>query len=100
MNQHELVECDSCGNAVTQYPHETPPPYGFNYRTENPDEYYTESFQLCNECVRKIVDWIDDLDESETRIEPVSVNRLASGLARDAEELADLADRLKELTDR
>lgn len=93
----EEVECDSCGNIRLEMPYDRRRAYQFTLE-QGDNTYETRQYQLCNECIRRIVDWVDDTDESETRIEAVSVDRLADGLAEEAQDLAALADRLQQLS--
>lgn len=99
MNQE--YECDGCGNVV-QY-------QSMAFRTDIPlinvtmqldvGEFETNEYTLCNECRRKIVDWIEDMPESERFVEPISIKQTAELLEEEADRLMESAESLREYQD-
>lgn len=98
MNYIDDEECDSCGDVILQ-----PSPiydthhYTFDLPAKNGHHWVTREFSLCRECIRKIVDWIDDCDESQVRADAVDLERLAEGLAEESARLKTAARRMEEL---
>lgn len=100
-----MTECDACGDMVDLTPR-------FNYcigqfeftipiKEETEGEFPGQTFEdraynLCFECQRRIVDWIDECQESETRIDKVELEPVARELESQAEELERRAKRLRE----
>lgn len=102
------LECDSCGSVVIKRDFSFDDNHRFEFSLPGdsrgdgpgplPQEYHHYEHTLCTECIRKIVDWIDDADETETRVELLDLEIAADGLSVQAEELADLAESLDELS--
>jgi hypothetical protein len=69
----------------------------FTLPTGNREEYHDRSFFLCFECIRKIVDFIDEADETETRVEALGLEMVADALAEHAAKMKVQARSLDDL---
>lgn len=93
-------ECDSCGDIIllehaARYESHA---HTFALPTEDRGVYEAEEYVLCTECIRKIVDFIDDADESETAVEALALETAARRIESTAGELHDTAERLNRIS--
>lgn len=94
----EFEECDSCGNYIEQGNRVIHPEvYTFALPTDT-HEYTQYEFILCTECKRKIVDWIDDCDESEVHVELQSLEDTIRALRRGAEAIEETREELEQMS--
>lgn len=102
MSEFETTECSSCGNQIVGSVYRGWPVHQFDLPASDlaDDSWETrETYQytLCTECRRKIVDWIEQADESDVRVDPVGMEQFVGGLEMQAQELESLADDLQAL---
>jgi hypothetical protein len=93
---HYTTECESCGAAIANA--RAVPLDVTNLvvtvPTDDREHYEDRDYTLCSECRRKVVDWVEGMDESETRADLVELELAERDLSQVADDLADLATTL------
>jgi len=90
------TECDSCENVIAgsdEYPMST-----HNLMVTIPtgerETYEDRNYELCAECRRQIVDFVEGCDESDTRVDMLDLEDAERGLEEFAEDLELLGERI------
>lgn len=94
----EFEECDSCGNYIEREKRVMRPQHHIFALPTDKNEYTQFEFVLCTECKRKIVDWIDDCDESEVHVELQSLEDTIRALRRGAEAIEETREELEQMS--
>jgi len=95
MNSY-AIECDSCSNVIAgsdEYPVATHN-LVVTIPTGERETYEGRDYQLCAECRRQIVDFVEGCDESETRVDMLDLEDAERGLEDCADDLETLASRI------
>jgi len=100
MNGSHTITCESCSNEVVRHGGPRPPVSNLVVAvpTNERETYEERDYELCAECRRKVVDFIEGMDETETRVDMVELELAERTLSESADDLADLATELGALS--
>jgi len=99
MTEPNVDPCDSCGNAIINRPGPGREEYSFNVYTGNNAEYNHHTFDLCNDCVARIVTLIQGKDDTPTKVDPADFDRVIESLQRQVDYGEDLIEQLHDFQD-
>lgn len=93
-----MSECDACGDVIKDFMGHDSRTYHkiFTVPLDEERVFEDRDYMLCFECQRRIIDWIDECQEDETRIDRVELEPTIRELEAHAQQLKRSADRLRE----
>lgn len=99
MNGFHTTACDSCTNEIVHSSALPSAVYNLyvTIPTDDAETYEDREYHLCTDCRRQIVDFIDGMDESETRADTVALEQAERVLSETADDYQDLSNRIGDL---